>query len=47
MRKMQKHGNWNKKVLLTMREKYAEVNSEGKKKEYAGIALWYLDKKIK
>ena len=47
MSKMQKRGIWNKKILEAMRTKYENVNSEGKKSEYAGIALWYLDKRLK
>lgn len=47
MRKMQKQGTWNKKVLETTRARYESVDANGKKKEYAGIALWYLDKRIK
>lgn len=47
MRKMQQTGNWNKKVLETLRAKYAKPDAEGKKKEYAGVAIWYLDKRLK
>lgn len=39
-------GNWNYKMLQTMKQKYSRRDTEGKKREYAGIVLWYLDKKI-
>lgn len=45
--KLQKNGIWGKKVLETMKSKYESVDLDGKKKEYAGIVLWYLEKKIK
>lgn len=39
-------GNWNRRMLQAMKSKYEQCDSEGKKKEYAGIILWYLDKKL-
>lgn len=47
MSKLKKQGIWNRKMLETTRARYGEVDVDGKKKEYAGIALWYLDKRIK
>lgn len=47
MRKMKKQGTWNKKMLETVRARYESVDVDGKKKEYAGVALWYLDKRLK
>jgi len=39
-------GNWNRRMLQAMKTKYKQCNSKGMKKEYAGIVLWYLDKKL-
>lgn len=47
MRKMQKQGTWNRKMLETTRARYESADVDGKKKEYAGVALWYLDKRLK
>lgn len=40
-------GNWNSKMLQSMKQKYEQYDSEGKKREYAGIVLWYLNKKLR
>ena len=34
-------------MLERVQEKYESVDLKGKKKEYAGIALWYLNKRLK
>lgn len=47
MRKMQQNGDWDRKSLEKMLSLYQDVNPEGLKKEYAGIAVWYLKKKLK
>ena len=45
--KLQQKGIWSKKVLETMKSQYENTDLNGKKKEYAGIVLWYLEKKLK
>lgn len=47
MSRMQKQGNWNRKFVEAVRKKYESKDSQGKRKEYAGIVLWYLEKKLK
>jgi len=47
MAKLQKRGVWNKKILEKIKRKYEEKDDMGKKKEYAGIVTWYIDKKLK
>ena len=47
MCKLQKNGIWKKKNIEDMIAYYQSKDSEGKKKEYAGIVLWYLQKKSK
>lgn len=38
---------WTKQRLETYLTKYGQKDKEGKKVEYLGIVLWYLDKKMK
>lgn len=47
MRKMQQKGNWNRKLIESVKAQYEKTDAEGKKKEYAGIVLWYLNKKLR
>lgn len=47
LRKMQQTGTWNRKMLETMRDKYSQEDATGRKREYAGVAIWYLDKRLK
>ncbi len=47
MMKLQRKGNWNRKQLEVMKRQYEKTDSDGRKKEYAGIVLWYLDKRLK
>lgn len=39
-------GNWNQRMIRVMKEKYEKCDAGGKKKEYAGIVIWYLNKKL-
>ena len=45
--KLQQKGIWSKKVLEIMKSQYESADLNGKKKEYAGIVVWYLEKKMK
>ena len=45
--KLQKNGIWSKKILETMKSKYENTDLDEKKKEYAGIVVWYLEKRMK
>jgi TIGR02646 family protein len=47
MSKMQKKGIWSRRVIESIKEQYEKMDITGKKKEYAGIVLWYLNKKLK
>lgn len=44
---MQKNGNWNKKMLQKIFDAYANMDDDGKKKEYAGIVIWYVGRRLK
>lgn len=46
MSKLQRTGIWNRKLLENMLSIYQGADSDGKKKEYAGIVVWYLQKKL-
>lgn len=46
MRRLQQNGSWSQSFVKNMLKQYQEKNSEGKKKEYAGIVVWYLQKKL-
>lgn len=46
MRKLQQNGNWSRKLIETMLSFYQGTDPNGKKKEYAGIVVWYLQKKL-
>lgn len=46
MRKLQQNGQWNRKFIESMLAFYQGADSAGKKKEYAGIVVWYLQKKL-
>lgn len=43
----QKNGIWKKSVLEKAKAIYEGKDAAGMKREYAGIALWYIDKKLK
>lgn len=43
---IQGSGNWKKHNLQKMISKYNALDEEGKKQEYCGIVLWYLEKRI-
>ena len=45
--KMQQKGIWSHKIMESMKAVYEKTDSDGKKKEYAGIVLWYLEKRLK
>lgn len=45
MRKMQKNGIWGRKIIEAIKAQYERTDLMGMKKEYAGIVLWYLDRK--
>lgn len=47
MSKLQRNGIWKKKNIEDMIIYYQSSDSDGKKKEYAGIVLWYLQKKLR
>ena len=40
-------GNWTPRMLKAIKDKYENYDVNGRKKEYAGIIIWYLDKKIR
>ena len=44
--KMQKRGIWGRNVLEKVKNKYINADENGYKKEYAGVAIWYIDKKL-
>lgn len=44
---IRKQGTWKRAEIAHLRNIYASLDQEGKRKEYAGIVLWYLDKKMK
>ena len=46
MSRLQNQGNWSRSFMESMLAKYQGKNSEGKKKEYAGIIVWYLQNKL-
>lgn len=46
MYRMKQSGTWNRKLLENMLAYYEGIGSNGKKKEYAGIVVWYLRKKL-
>lgn len=43
---LKKQGDWNKKMLQNVLTKYKTPGADGKKKEYAGIAIWYIEQKL-
>ena len=43
---MQKRGIWGRSVLEKVKNKYRNADEKGYKKEYAGVAIWYIDKKL-
>ncbi len=45
--KIQKNGVWNKTILEKVKNKYESTDAAGMKKEFVGIAIWYIDKKLK
>lgn len=46
MSKLQQKGIWNRKMIESMLKVYQGTDSEGKKREYSGIVVWYLKKKM-
>ena len=44
--KLQKHGEWKKSIIEKIKHEYERVGSDGMKKEYAGIVIWYLNRKL-
>ena len=46
MSRLQQNGNWSRRIVENMLKQYQGKDSEGKKKEYAGIVVWYLEKKL-
>ena len=47
LRKMQQKGIWNHKLMESVKAIYEGIDSDGKRKEYAWIVLWYLEKRLK
>lgn len=47
MSKMKQKGNWNRKFIESIKAQYEDADLYGKKKEYAGIVLWYLEKRLR
>ena len=39
-------GTWSTERLESFIEEYSKPDAEGKKKEYLGIIIWYINKKI-
>lgn len=46
MVKKQKNGQWNPNSLRKLLHEYEEKDTQGNRKEYAGIILWYINRKI-
>lgn len=46
MVKLQPEKTWNRKFVETVKAQYGKTDSNGKKKEFAGIVLWYLEKRL-
>lgn len=46
MSQVQQNGNWSRSFVENMLKQYQGKNSQGKKMEYAGIVVWYLQKKL-
>lgn len=46
MSRLQQSGCWNRKLIENMLRLYQTADTDGKKKEYAGIVCWYLQKKL-
>ena len=44
--RMKSKGNWNRRMLESVKSTYEKYDAEGKRKEFAGVALWYLNKQI-
>lgn len=44
--KFQTQGMWSRKLLQKILRHYKEADSNGRKKEYAGVAIWYIEKKL-
>ena len=47
LRQRQKTGNWKVSSIAALLKMYEEPDSDGRKREYAGIVIWYLRKKLK
>lgn len=45
--KQMKNGNWKRCMVQKLKSSYENCDTQGRKKEYAGAALWYLNKKLK
>ena len=46
MSRLKQNGIWSRKIVENMLSFYQGIDSEGRKKEYAGIIVWYLKKKL-
>lgn len=46
MSKLRQKGTWNRKIVEDMMSFYQGTDAKGMKKEYAGIVVWYLQKKL-
>lgn len=46
LRRMKVKGQWNKTLLKKVLKEYEEPDEQGRLREYSGIAIWYLKKRI-
>lgn len=46
LKRMKAKGQWNKTLLKKILKEYEEPNEQGQLREYSGIAIWYLKKRI-
>lgn len=46
LRRMKAKGQWNKTLLKKILKEYEEPDEQGQIREYSGIAIWYLKKRI-
>ncbi len=46
MKRMKARGQWNKTLLRKILKEYEEPDEYGRLREYSGIAIWYLNKRI-
>lgn len=45
--KKRKEGNWTERDIKKMIQEYEQPDTDGRKKPYAGIVIWYLKKHLK